>query len=215
MPKDWAYLRESRSGTSIDAQFDALRAAGLTVQSDGPSVFVDRLPASNALGAVGTRPLSARTALVAALEPGGRVWVAGLDRLGVSGNDLRYALDRVIRRKCSVYDCALDALYDEATEASVLDAAVLVVTAALNSERIRKAAAQRSRRAADGDKAATGGNPGWRPTPAEEEAARLDWLNPTLTQEKVAKRHGVASITLRRRFGSRGLPRGRKKAQSQ
>ena len=69
----------------------------------------------------------------------------------------------------------------------------------------------RADRIAAGHKAAVGGNKGWRPSLEEEAVARALWNDLSLTQAEVAVQVGVKPITLRRRFGSRGAPRGRPK----
>ncbi len=193
---------------------DALRAAGVTVDGAYPPVYCDRLADQRRHRAAGGDALTERVRVLADLRPGARLVVASLDRLGVSAGDIRAVVDELIDRGCAVHDAAAGVTYDANTPRSSLSAATLEAERTLKAERVKKAAAVRAERIAAGVKAAVGGNKGWNPTPEEEAAAKALWNDLSLTQAEAAAAAGVAPITLRRRFGARGAPRGRRKTQS-
>lgn len=200
------YARQTRNGIPIAHQLDALRAAGVEVDGKYAPVYVDRLPDRRAHRTVTGDALPNRAAVLADLRPGARLVVAGLDRLGVSAGDIRAVIDTLIDRGCSVHDAVAGATFDAETPRADLSAATLAAEALLKAERVRKARSVRAERLAAGLKAAAGGNKAWNPTPEAEQ----DWRDLSLTQAQVAERHGVAPITLRRKFGARDAPRGRR-----
>jgi DNA invertase Pin-like site-specific DNA recombinase len=214
MPIDRGYIRQTRNGPPVAQQMDALRAAGVTVDGAYPPVYCDRLTDQRRHRAAGGEALAERVRAVADVRPGARLVVASLDRLGVSAGDIRAVLDALIDRGCAVHDVAAGINYDANTPRAILSATTLEAERTLKAERIKKAANVRAERIAAGVKAAVGGNKGWHPTAEEEAAAHALWNDFSLTQTQVAEAVGVAPITLRRRFGARGAPRGRRKTQS-
>lgn len=213
MPPPRGYVRETRYGMPVARQIDALRAAGVAVDEKHAPVYIDRLPDLRPHRASPTI-LKDRGMLVEGLRAGERVVVASLDRLGVSAGDIRRIVDAVIDRGAEVYVADTGAVYNADTPRGVLSAATIAAETALKSEKIRKAANVRRERIAAGVTAAVGGNRGWHPTPEEDASARAMWNDTSLTQAQVSAAVGVTPITLRRRFGPRGTPRGRRKIQS-
>lgn len=214
MTIDRGYVRETRNGPSVKDQIEALRNAGVRVDGNYAPVYVDRLPEKRAHRPADGAALERRAAVVADVRPGGRLVVARLDRLGVSAGDIRAVMDELFDRGCVVVDVNGGAIYDAETPRTVLSGVTLAAEATLKAERVVKARAVRAERLAAGQKASAGGNRGWHPTKVAEDAARAAWNDLTLTQAQAAAIAGVSPITLRRRFGARGAPRGRRKIQS-
>lgn len=214
MPTDRGYIRQTPHGPPVARQMDALRATGVTVDGAYAPVYCDRLADRQRHRAVGGDALPERVRVLVDLRPGARLVVASLDRLGVSAGDICAVLDELIDCGCAVHDVAAGVTYDTDTSRSSLSGATLEAERTLKAERIKKAAAVRAQRIAAGVKASVGGNKGWNPTPEEEATAKALWSNRSLTQAQAAAAAGFAPITLRRRFGARGAPRGRRKTQS-
>lgn len=214
MAQDRGYVRQTRNGPSVALQIDALRSAGVAVDGEHAPVYIDQLADKRTHArSSGGEGLTQRAAAIHDLRPGARLVVSSLDRLGVSGIDITAAIRKVTAKGCAVLASATGREYTIPPDVgAVLDDAA-AAEAVLKAERVSKARAVRADRIAAGNKAAVGGQRAWSPTADEEAVALSYWNNFEMTQTQIAKAVGVSAITLRRRFGERGAPRGRKKTK--
>lgn len=221
---DRGYRRETRGGKPLDQQSDALRVGGIDVDAPHAPVYTDALPAKRKhRRAEGRDGLVERKALIHDLRPGSRLVVASLDRLGVSGGDIRAVLDDLQDKGCPVL--VIEKLPDDPTEGphTLISAETprrliaewaIQAEATLKREAIRKARTVRAREIERGNKTVVGGTKAWSPPPEVYAAARRDWKsNRNISAADVAKKYGVSKTTLIRHFKDREMPekRGRPK----
>ncbi len=205
---DRGYIRETRSGPTMDAQEAAVRAAGV-IRADW--IYADRLPPKRQHRAVASEALGERTLIVRQIHEGGRIVVPSLDRLGISAIDIVRTISTVAAKGCGVLAVDTGKVYDASTPANVILDDAAEAEAALKRERIRKAAAVKAARGVKG-------GPKMKDLPPEvEPQARQDWLeNVAMSRADVAKKYGRSTSWFDRRYGERGMmsKRGRRKPAS-
>jgi DNA invertase Pin-like site-specific DNA recombinase len=199
---DRGYVRQTPNGPPPAEQHAAIMGAG--VQHDN-WVYHDLLPKGRGHCQEAEETLPERRAVIRDLRPGSRLVVSSLDRLGMSGIDITTVIREVTAKECVVYAVDTGKTYAIPPEVGAVLDDSKDAEVELKRERVRKARAVRT------ITGATGGNKGWRPPPETEQAARHNWLNDlSLSQADLEKKYGVGRSTLRRKFGERGVPKGRR-----
>lgn len=196
---DRGYIRISKAGETEAEQRDKLIAAG--VSSDHLYIDDTRKPVKG-----GAHDLKDRVHIVKDIRPGSRVIVTNLDRLGISSKDILATLGAIMAKGAAVHDVSSGKTYEGvAAGEAVADAAA--AEARQKRTRIDKARAVLKTRKF---------KPG--PPPKLKGAAKLaaQQVYDDLTKpiREVAKEVGVSPSTLRRMFGERGTPRGRRPKQA-
>ncbi|GLR79069.1 hypothetical protein GCM10007856_17430 [Azospirillum oryzae] len=149
------------------------------------------------------------------MRAGARMVVASLDRIGLSHEDIAAAVARVIGKGAAVYDAT--AGQELGPETPTPDVLTAVAAAAKRLKGQRTAPARKEldeRRKAGSVKSGPVSKIDQLPADKRDEL-RCDWLERlSLSQTALEKKWGMARNTMRKAFGDRGAPRGRRKKQS-
>lgn len=152
-----------------------------------------------------TDDLKARESIIKDIRPGSRVVVATLDRLGASAVDIMATLGDITAKGAGVHVIDPGKTYEGAGFGDWVQDAL---DADKNQKRKRMV---KARGTLTDRKVKTGPPPKLDGT--AKLAARQDYDDLTQPIRAVAKKHGVSPTTLRRLFGERGTPRGRRKKE--
>ena len=204
---DKAYVRQGRFGPSVDRQREAIMAAANVVEGD---FYLDRLPESGPrMTRMSIASLVERARLLRDLQPGDRVVVAGMDRIGLSSNDIMTVIGKVVAAGAAVLAATTNEVIDRDTLSVAVFKAVEGANKALQQQRLGPA---REALAVSSTKAVSPAKRGRRPAlpPEKRAAAEIDWKqNRDLSQSDVGKLYGVSVKALRTAFGGRGIPQRR------
>ncbi len=132
---DIAYIRETREGPSIDDQKVAVRPSFCSCFS----VYVDTAPVKRVHRSTGAKQLTQRQAALRDLQPGSKLIVSSLDRLGVSAGDIRHVLDILFETNRAVFCVATSQMLDATTPRLSVSENALAAEKVLKQERIKKA----------------------------------------------------------------------------
>lgn len=196
---------------TIAEQERALSAAGVVVVDDHAVVYVDRLHAAGRKAKrLEAGDLVQREECIADVRSGSRIVVASLDRIGLSPDDISDAVSRVLRKGAAVYDVTAGVELGPKSSAPDVLAAVAAAAKLLKGQRVGPARAELDKRRQTGFK--TGPVPLIHQLPPEQQAElKRDWLERLdLSQAELKKKWGLSPNTMRKEFGDRGAPRGRK-----
>jgi len=183
-----AYMLETANGDSLADQRTALQSAGVPIIEGHDPVYVDRMPKGRRKRRL-AEDLEARLAMVKAVRSGDVICVAGLERLGVSEDDITAALKDITSLGASVLDVKTGKTYRFEPALVELYQAIRAAGVALLSERTRP-----GRTSARAMGLMGGRTP--RLVGQAKAAAKADW--------EVAARHGVSVKTMYNTFGPRG-----------
>lgn len=196
---------------TIADQERALANAGVSVSGDYTPVYVDRLHAAGRKAKrLEVGDLVQREACIADVRAGSRVVVASLDRIGLSPDDIGDAVGRIFRKGAAIYDAAAGVLLGPETPSPDVLAAVTSAAKRLKGQRTTPAREELDKRRQNGFK--TGPVPLIHQLPPDQRAElKRDWLERLdLSQAELKKKWGLSPNTMRKEFGDRGAPRGRK-----
>lgn len=199
---DRGYIRITKAGATEAEQRDKLIAAG--VESDHLYIDDTRKPVRG-----GAADLNNRMHIVNDIRPGSRVVVTDLDRIGVSEKDIIEVVSSIMAKGAGVLDLATGDIFENLDAGQIMTG--LVEKAAKAESRQKRGRMGKAREVLKSRKIKPG------PPPKLEGAAKLaareDYDDVTKPIRAVAKAHGISPSTLRRLFGERGTPRGRRRKQ--
>jgi DNA invertase Pin-like site-specific DNA recombinase len=195
---DRGYMRITKAGETEAEQREKLVAAG--VEPDHLYIDDNRKPVKG-----GAHDLKDRDTIIRDIRPGSRVIVTNLDRLGVSSKDIMAALGAIMAKGAAVYDLSSSKTYEGvAAGEAVADAAA----AEARQKRVRVEKARevlKTRKVKRGPKPKLDG--------AAKERARDLYNDLGKPIRQVSEEVGVSPTQLRRLFGERGTPPGRRKRE--
>jgi DNA invertase Pin-like site-specific DNA recombinase len=189
------YIRVTKAGPSEADQRESLAASGV----DPAHLYVDDSRDEPPYRAV---KLKERERIIREIEPGSRIVVVDLERIGVSIPDIIVTVRTIMEKGVSVLDLSNDRLYEGVREGDLLLDAVAAEKRrkSLRLEKARAVLVARGTR--------TGPSP--KLQGEARAAAKRDYFDPSKTVRQVAVDHGVGATTLHRMFGDRNVPPGRR-----
>lgn len=196
---DRGYIRITRTGPTEAEQRDLLLQAGVAPEH----LYVDdtTLPSHK-----GVESLKARASLIHDIRAGSRMVVSSLNRLGPSMQDILLAIAAITAKGCAVHVVTSGKTYEDVL---IGQTAIDAMDAEAEQKRGRLG---KARAVLAGRKVKRGPKP--KLVGAAKDAARIDYDDVDQTIRAVAKKHGVSPTQLRRLFGERGIPRGRRPKQT-
>lgn len=196
---DRGYMRVTKAGATEAEQRSKLIEAGV----EPHHLYLDdnSKPVKG-----GASDLKERALIIEAIRPGSRVVVTNIDRLGVSSKDILAALGAIMAKGAAVHDLSSSKTYEGVTAGEAM------ADAAAAESRQKRTRIDKAREVLKSRKIRPGPPP--KLEGAAKLAARQDYDDVTQPIRAVAKKHGVSPSTLRRMFGERGTPRGRRAKQS-
>lgn len=196
---DRGYMRITKAGETEAEQREKLIAVG--VMPDHLYMDDNRKPVKG-----GAHDLKDRDTIIKDIRPGSRVIVTNLDRLGVSSKDIMAALGAIMAKGAAVYDLSSGKTYEGVA------AGEAVADAAAAESRQKRTRIDKARGVLKTRKIKPGPPP--KLQGAEKTKAQQLYDDVTIPIRAVAKEVGVSPSTLRRLFGERGTPRGRRRKSS-
>lgn len=196
----------------VTEQQRTLAAAGVEVSGAHAPVYIDRLHAAGRKAKrLEVGDLVERERCIADVRSGARLVVASLDRIGLSHADIADAVARVIAKGATVYDTSTQMELGPITASPDVLTAVAAAAKALTGQRIAPAREMLTKRRNAGT-IRTGPISKVDQLPAEKrEELRRDWLEHLqMSQSDLEKKWGMARNTMRKAFGDRAAPRGRR-----
>jgi len=193
---DRGYIRITKAGPSGAAQRAAILAAGVDVDH----LYIDDV---RTLTMGGAADLVERTKLLRDVAAGSRVVVFDLERIGVSTSDILTVVGAVMVKGAVVLDLASGKTYEG------IEAGQLHLDAAAAERRQKQGRMDKARKALAERKIKPGPEP--KLTGVKRIEAEADYRDVTQSVRAVARKHEVSTATLRRAFGDRDMPPGRRK----
>lgn len=195
---DRGYIRLTKTGPTEAEQQSKLLAAGVASEH----VYVDDTTKPSYSG---PDDLKARANIVQDIRTGSRIIVTSGDRFGVSMQDILVALGAITLKGAAVHDLSTGETFDGSDLGKAVQWAI---KAEANQKRGRMS---KARAVLVGRKVKRGPKP--RLDGAAKLKAREDFDNVDMPLRAVAEKHGISPTQLRRLFGERGTPRGRRPKQ--
>lgn len=195
---DRGYIRVTKTGPTEAEQQEKLLAAGIAPEH----VYVDDTTKSSYSG---IDDLKARAAAIEDVRAGGRVVVTDMDRLGASMQDIIVTVGAISLKGAAVLDLSTGDTFEGA------DVGRLVKVAIEAEARQKRTRMNKARTVLLGREVRRGPKP--RLDGAAKLRAREDFDDVTQPIRAVAEKHGISPTQLRRMFGERGTPRGRRPKQ--
>jgi DNA invertase Pin-like site-specific DNA recombinase len=150
----------------------------------------------------GVESLKARAALVNDIRPGSRMIVTDMDRLGASMQDILLTIAAVTAKGAAVHDLSLGETFGES---AIGRATVVAIEAEARQKRGRMS---KARATLSGRKVRRGPKP--KMVGATKEKARELYADLSISIRQVAEETGFSPTHLRRTFGNRETPTGRR-----
>ena len=193
---DRGYMRITKAGETEAEQRSKLIGAGV----EPHHLYLDdnSKPVKG-----GASDLKERALIIDAIRAGSRVVVTNIDRLGVSSKDILAALGAIMAKGAAVHDLSSGKTYEGVTAGEAMADAAAAESRQKRTRIDKARAVLKTRKIKPGPQPKLQG--------AEKAKARLLYTDVTIPIRTVAKEVGVSPSTLRRMFGERDTPPGRRR----